>query len=336
MIKTARWWRPRYWLWLAVLLLFIWIWQLVSPAEIWLVLSRLSLGPVMLLIALNGLALISMSGRWWLILRAQGHQVPYFSLVGYRLAGFGVSYFTPGPQFGGEPLQVYLVKRHHGVPGSTAIAGVTLDKLLELLVNFAFLVGGLLLVLQQRIFPDLIAALLTGLGLVMLAVPLLILFTLSTGGAPFSWLLQLSDWVVLKFGGEARLQTLTLYQKIARVGRASEQQMTAFCRQHPAALLVAFGVSLVTWGLLVAEYWLALHLLGATLTPAQTIIALTAARVAILLPLPGGLGTLEASQVLAMQLLAFEPAIGLSLSLVIRVRDLLLGGLGLWWGGLKS
>ena len=35
---------------------------------------------------------------------------------------------------------------------------------------------------------------------------------------------------------------------------------------------------MVSWLLMVAEYWLALHFLGATLTPAQTIIALTAAR----------------------------------------------------------
>jgi hypothetical protein len=33
--------------------------------------------------------------------------------------------------------------------------------------------------------------------------------------------------------------------------------------------------------------------------------------------------------------LGFDPAIGLSLSLLIRARDVLLGGLGLWWGGLK-
>ena len=93
---------------------------------------------------------------------------------------------------------------------------------------------------------------------------------------------------------------------------------------------------MVSWLLMVFEYWLALHFLGATLTPAQTIIALTAARVAILFPLPGGLGALEASQVLAMQLLGLEPAIGLSLSLLIRARDVTLGGIGLWWGGVKS
>ncbi len=337
MVRARVWRRPRYWLWLAVLLLFLWLWQTVSLAEVWRVLSRLSLGPVLLLLAANGLVLLSMSGRWWLILRVQGYRLPYFTLVGYRLAAFGVSYFTPGPHFGGEPLQVYLVQRHQRVPGATAVAAVTLDKLLELLVNFGFLAGGLLLVLQQRIFADLLAVLLTGLGVVMLAVPLVTLLSLSAGGAPFSAALRLIDWLALKLSGSGgeRLFTSAFYQKAAALARASEQQVTDFCRHHPVALLLALAVSIINWGLLVAEYWLALHFLGATLTPAQTIIALTAARMAILLPLPGGLGALEASQVLALQLLGFDPAIGLSLSLLIRARDVLLGGLGLWWGGLK-
>jgi uncharacterized membrane protein YbhN (UPF0104 family) len=66
------------------------------------------------------------------------------------------------------------------------------------------------------------------------------------------------------------------------------------------------------------------------------LVALTVARLAILFPLPGGLGVLEASQVFAMSTLGLEPAIGLSAALLIRLRDVLLGGAGLWWGGVKS
>jgi uncharacterized membrane protein YbhN (UPF0104 family) len=47
------------------------------------------------------------------------------------------------------------------------------------------------------------------------------------------------------------------------------------------------------------------------------------------LPVPAGLGALEASQVFALQALGYDAALGLSLSLLIRLRDLLFGGLGL-------
>ena len=59
---------------------------------------------------------------------------------------------------------------------------------------------------------------------------------------------------------------------------------------------------------------------------------LTAARVAILLLLPGALGILEASQILAFSALGLNPVIGISVSLLIRARDVLLGTVGIWWG----
>jgi len=95
-------------------------------------------------------------------------------------------------------------------------------------------------------------------------------------------------------------------------------------------------ISMVSWAAMLGEYWLMLRLLGLNLTPIQAISTLTAARIAILLPLPAGLGTLEASQVLALGALGLNPAAGISLSLLIRVRDVALGGLGLWWGGVKG
>jgi uncharacterized membrane protein YbhN (UPF0104 family) len=62
----------------------------------------------------------------------------------------------------------------------------------------------------------------------------------------------------------------------------------------------------------------------------QTVSALTAARLAFLTPLPSGLGALEASQVLAMQALGLEPTFGISISLLIRLRDILFGMVGFW------
>jgi hypothetical protein len=68
----------------------------------------------------------------------------------------------------------------------------------------------------------------------------------------------------------------------------------------------------------------------------QAITALTAARLAFLLPIPAGLGTLEAGQVWAMGVMGFNPAAGLSISLLIRARDAALAAFGLWWGGALS
>ena len=73
------------------------------------------------------------------------------------------------------------------------------------------------------------------------------------------------------------------------------------------------------------EYWLALRFLGVNLNLVETVTALTAARISFLFPLPGGLGLLETSQVLVMLALGYPRALGVSLSLLMRGRDIILG-----------
>jgi len=122
----------------------------------------------------------------------------------------------------------------------------------------------------------------------------------------------------------------TRFERFLAGLQASEVQATRFCQSNPGALTAALLVSLLGWLLIMAEYGLMLRFLGLELTAVQTIAMLTAARIAFLLPLPGGLGTLEASQVLTLTLLGFDPAAGLSAGLLIRARDVGLASLGLW------
>jgi hypothetical protein len=107
-------------------------------------------------------------------------------------------------------------------------------------------------------------------------------------------------------------------------------------KESPGTILKAILLSVLIWIAIVFEFSLALAFLGIQMNLQQVIIALTAARIAFLLPVPAGLGTLEAGQVLAMQAMGFSPAVGISLSLLIRARDVVLGGFGLWLGGVLS
>ncbi|MEZ4592522.1 MAG: lysylphosphatidylglycerol synthase transmembrane domain-containing protein [Chloroflexota bacterium] len=268
------------------------------------------------LVGLNGLVLLGLNGRWHILLIGLGYKLPFGSLLGHRLAAFGVSYFTPGPHFGGEPVQVLLVERQHGVPRSVAIAAVSLDKTVELLLNFGFLAFGVLLVVQNGLLGEAIGGRTAVWTTLLLLPPTLYLWLIWHGRQPVSWLLRrvkLAGW--------------------ATAVSTSEAQMTTLCQQNPGALLGAIAISALTWGVMIAEFYAMASFLGLSLSLAQLIALLTAARVAYLLPLPGGLGTLEASQVWALGLMGFNPAAGLGLSLLIRLRDVSLGLLGLGWMG---
>ena len=315
--------KPIYLLWLLVPLLLWWALKDIRRAEVWAAVARLGLWQIAALIAINILTLLSFTGRWWLILRALGYTIPYLTLTGYRTASFGVSYFTPGPQFGGEPLQVYLVERSHGVPGPVAAAATALDKILELLINFLFLAAGIALIGQWRVFPGLSGSGAPGAMVILLALPIGFLAASWAGWHPLTWLMRRMP---------ERVVQAAACQRALRVVEESEKEVSQFCREKPMTLIWAVLVSMFSWVLILAEYWLGMHFLGLNLTPMQLVVAVTINRLAFLAPLPGGLGALESSQVLAMTVLGLDPAIGVSQGLVIRARDVMIGLVGLWIG----
>jgi len=313
--------------WLLVPLLLWWALKDVPFAEISTVLGHLTAGQILILAGMNTLLMLFLSARWWLILRAQGYRIPYLTLSAYRLAAFSVAYFTPGPHIGGEPWQVFLPQQRHGVPGTVALASLGLDKLLDVLANFTFLVVGVLILFNGGLIGEEAGVAIIFLALALLAVPLGYLIWLWRGGAP------LTGWVTRI---AARRPGVGWLASTARVVREAEGQAATFGKRYPRAFLLAILFSALVWAGLVTEFWLALRFLGLSLSLPQVVSVITAARLASLFPTPGALGTLEAGQVLVMQALGVNPAVGVSLSLIIRARDLTFGGIGLWFAGVYS
>ena len=289
-------------LWLAAAGLFAWALSRVSLADAWASVRKLDANAVAALVALNLVALVVFGVRWWVILRGlrgPGRPIGLVHAALYRLAAFGFSYFTPGPQIGGEPVQVLLAEKRHDVPRELAIASVGLDRLFDGVFNLAFLAAAALVAVEDG--GALVLA-------VFVLVPLAYLLALGLGKKPMSAIVRRD------------------------VVRASESQAGRFCRERPLHLALAIAASFASWGVLLFEYWLLAFFLGVTLSMSELIIGLAAARIAYLLMFPAGLGVLEAGQVAAVRALGFPAALGISLSLVIRFRDVVVAAFGLWWG----
>lgn len=308
-------------LWAALLLigalLLFWSLRNVPFADLGRVLSALQPWQIVSLILVNIVILLIFPLRWAQILRAQGYRVPYLSLARYRLLAFAVSYFTPGQHFGGEPLQVLSLRNHHQVPGSAALASVTLDKVIELFANFAVLALGLALVLSTGMVAALPLAQALPLSLGLLLLPALYLAAVGVGWLPFG----------------ALARRLSGY--LAEGLRSAERQLSALALKKPRLLWQGLLVASVVWAVQVFEIWLSLFFLGLNLTGLELTLVIVAGRLALFVPTPGALGALEASQILAMQSLGFDPAYGLSLALLIRARDIFFGLSGLLLGALK-
>jgi uncharacterized membrane protein YbhN (UPF0104 family) len=160
----------------------------------------------------------------------------------------------------------------------------------------------------------------------LLLVPLAHLIALRMGFRPvtriFYWLEK--NWHTSKVASIHRL--------VIRV----EEQIGLFCRDHLKVILFSVNFSLGVWTLVVLEHWLVYAFLGLRLSLSQLVVLVAAMRLAFLTPFPGGLGALEASQVLTLQALGLNPAFGVGVILWIRLRDLVLAGIGTWAGAAFS
>ncbi|HKY53492.1 MAG TPA: lysylphosphatidylglycerol synthase transmembrane domain-containing protein [Anaerolineales bacterium] len=290
--------------------------------EIWNTLRQLQVWQIAVLFGLNLFIYALITLRWWIIVRAENKLVPYFPLLLVRVAVFGVSYFTLGPHVGGEPLQVFYLQRKYKFTYMHATASVILDKLLELLANFFLLALGLTAIFQAGI--------------------------LSTNGNS-SWL-SLSGLVLLclwppihiillykrKYPLSAFLRSVPFIKKDSKPVRfvaASERLAGTFCHRHLSSLLIAVVISICAGAGMVSEFALITYFLHIQLPFWQTVSAWTAGWLSLLAPLPGGLGALEASQVFALGLFGISATSAISVTLLMRGRDILIGGIGLLLAG---
>lgn len=286
--------------------------------EIWNTIRGLQLWQIGILFGLNLLIYALITLRWWIIVRAENKHIPYIPLLLVRIAVFGVSYFTVGPHVGGEPLQVFYLQRKYKLTFTHATASVIMDKLLEMLANFFLLAVGLTAIVQAGILSTSGSGSwlsLSGLVLLCLWPPIHIIFLYQR-----------------KYPASAILRRISLIKKDSKPVRfiaASERLAGTFCRRHLSSLLMAMTISLFAGVGMVGEFALIANFLGIELPFWQTVSAWTAGWLALLVPLPGGLGALEASEVFALGAFGVSAALAIGVTLVMRGRDLLIGGFGL-------
>lgn len=291
-------------------------------AEIWNTLTKLKLWQIGSILLINAFVIVCMTARWWIIVRAENPSMPFLPMIRYRLSVFGLSYFTPGPQVGGEPLQIIYLQRNHGITFARATSTVIMDKLLEFLVNFVLIGVGVWAIVRVGLLSEngtRLTLSLIGLA-VLLTLPLTYTILLNNGIHPLAKILNRQPFIQKK-------------KKAARLIIVAEKMASLFCRRHIRAMFLAILVSFAAIAGIAFEYFMMVSFLGMNINAVQVFAALTAMQIAFLMPLPGGLGALEASQVFALGAFGQPASAAISLTLLMRARDILNGGIGLFLAG---
>ncbi|MEM9134692.1 MAG: lysylphosphatidylglycerol synthase transmembrane domain-containing protein [Actinomycetota bacterium] len=306
-------------MWVLLPPLVYWVGRQVVDVDVRRLLSNFTVQGVLVLIAVRVIIIGVLSSRWRLFLSAYGYLTRMLSVMSYSLVGFGLSYFTPGPQWGGEPAQVQLVRTREEVSTAHAVASLGLDKLLAAISQGSLLAVGLVLVVVGDYGGDFgWRGLLPVFALA--GFPLLYMTAIWRGRRPLTRLLR-------RFDGGRRLAAT------GRTVAEMEAQVSDLCRNQGTVFWRGVVLSFVIWPILLGiEFWLALFFLGTTLTIPEVVIVVAASRIAMFTPIPAGVGVLEASQLFAMEIIGQSPALGVALSLLIRARDVVAGTSGLLLG----
>jgi putative membrane protein len=247
-----------------------------------------------------------------------GPTVPHPRLLSYTMLRWireAVNNLLPLAQIGGE-LVVARLLQQRGMKLAPAIAGTVADLTMEMATQILFTLLGLILLLRSVGESGIAGYVISGL----LAAALVV-----TG-------LFGALWLGLAAAIEKGL--MRLGRSMGWAGTASVEGLHSAligCYRAPYRVALAALWHMVSWLLGGVEVCLAVHFLGHDIGigPGLIIESLGQALKAVGFAVPGALGIQEGGYVVICRVLGLSPEVAIALSLMKRLREILLGGLGL-------
>ncbi|MFH1767466.1 MAG: lysylphosphatidylglycerol synthase transmembrane domain-containing protein [Patescibacteria group bacterium] len=256
--------------------------------------------------------------RWQIILNShlpKEKHIPLHKMYMHRLAGFAMSYLTPAAQVGGEPVRIAMVSTE-GVSIRAATSSVVLDIAFELSAYIVFILAGVLLAIWEGL-GDSNSFLIIGAGLLILLISLVSFFAAMAYGKGF-----FSN--IFSLLGLRRFKRL---QSIDRGIRDSEHLMAEFLAGKPKRLIVVSLLSLAVISFRIIEVFYIAYFFGVNLDFGSAFLVGTLPGIALLLPVPAGLGIFEGGFSAVFSLLGI-PLSAVAFALIIRIRDAIFISLG--------
>ncbi len=274
---------------------------------------------------LSALVLLLLAVRWRLVARALGGAPPLARLAAARLAGDAVGALLPLTRLGGDPLRAVLVR---GAAPSLAAAGagVAIDRLLELIGNMVAAIAYVTVFALTRADAATPAPRSLGIAMAVLLVVLAVqLLALARGHRPLAPL----------YGARVRRLAPRLTPWFDGLRRV-EDHLQTFFQAHRRAFVAGLACAVGTELLIIAQYHALLAAFGIALDLPVLLLVLLGGGLARAVPLPAGLGALEAAQVLVVGASTGRADLGFVVGVLVRLHEtllLLIGLAALAWCG---
>lgn len=255
--------------------------------------------------------------RWQIIINDMlppEKHLPLHRVFMHRMSGFAAGYLTPASQVAGEPIRVAMLHTDH-VPVKEATSSVIIDLAFEISAVVLFIISGLIIAVAEGIGGQ---ALYAGAGFIVVLVLLLIAFFWSTAsGNGF-------------FSGFFRMTRLSRVKRLENTYHwivDTEKLMKKFFSGKPGVIALIVVLSLVMVSFKAIEAYYIASFYGVAPSLRDVFLLATLPGIALLLPVPAGLGVFEGSNAAIFSLLGL-PLNPVAFTAIIRIRDFVFIALG--------
>ncbi|MFT5571908.1 MAG: hypothetical protein ACI9FR_000829 [Cryomorphaceae bacterium] len=246
--------------------------------------------------------------KWWMLIRSQKMHAGYWRVFSYYLIGQFYNLFLP-TSVGGDVVRAYELGKHSGRQAD-AVASVFVERYTGVLTLLALAGAAVLLQLSKFNVDFIIVS--------------LVLFTIGLGF--IAWMLFDSRVYAFTKSAVIRLLPMSkgvfikLDKLIASLGRFA---------QDPSALTWAFVNSMVFYFIAVLNVWLTAMVFQVDVSFWHMLAATPIIMLIMNIPLSlGNIGLMEFAYSSVLVLMGYEPALGLSVAILMRLKSLFDGAMG--------
>jgi glycosyltransferase 2 family protein len=240
-----------------------------------------------------------------------------------RIIGEAFNRITPFASLGGEPLKALLLKKHYRIDYQNSITSLVLNTTIDTLGLVFFLTIGFILLLNNNAF-DLSFKVLAGLGL----------FIFSFGVITF-FLIQRSQLTTNLIDRLEKTRFYPQFAPILTVVKQTDGQLNKFYRHSQSRFYLSLACAFLNWPIGVLEVYYVMKFLGRSISlpDAWTIESMTQLVRNGTFFIPSSIGTQEGAFLLVCAAITNSQILGVSLSLIRRLREIIWILLGLiCWG----
>ena len=261
-------------------------------------------------LVVGGVVRLGYAVRWKVSAGAIGVKEPLRRFVQARLAGDALGTVLPTGRITGDPLRVALL-RNQGEGVTIPTTSVALDRFMEWTGNTFFATGCITVFALSRTATGNRATWMLGGGMLAVLASLIALLTmLRWGWRPFQ---------PLHIIGE-RLSSPRL-RRLGQLLYDTETQLIEFFRNQPRVFTLGVIGSLLIELVILIEYRLLLSAFGIALDWPTLMMVVVTGGLARTLPVPAGLGALEASQVGLLAVASGDASLGFVVGIVVRLHE---------------